>query len=169
MKDRDIAEREVEMSQSNPMRDFAFTTAVTVASHALILRDKLLGRVRSTPPNDPQSPATSKALYCQRSRSPRRCFRFTGKETCSRRTLDLSWNRGDCGSLVASTKNIGIRRRCLTGFRLLRIRQKHRIYPLEAMRKGRDRGLQGAEATPAQYSNFAAGLLSREWRCGSDS
>jgi uncharacterized protein len=56
MKDRDIAEREVELSQSNPMRDFAFTTAVTVASHALILRDKLLGRVRSTPPNDPQSP-----------------------------------------------------------------------------------------------------------------
>ncbi len=38
-----------------PVRNFAFTTAVTFASHALILRDRLLGRVRITSPNDPQS------------------------------------------------------------------------------------------------------------------
>jgi hypothetical protein len=46
----------VGLSRSNLLKDIAFTAAVTLASRALILRDRLLGRIRNTASQDSPAP-----------------------------------------------------------------------------------------------------------------
>jgi uncharacterized protein len=51
-----IVDSGVRLSHSNLLNDVAFTAAVTFASRALILRDRLLGRMRNTEPQELPSP-----------------------------------------------------------------------------------------------------------------